>query len=201
MQRIISDSNEQMRRLKAETDDTNSSENLPRQPTESYFQRMFLIVSESFELSGHTPTDEEKASRAEVWAEHLFDLVPENYLERCFKRAFHAHAGNYIVTAYDIKDAYQAMSEEEKAAAVARGSSFQLSTDGRVENCPNKANHLPNRFGEVMVFIPGITEDDTPMPCQRCRAEDHAAARLELTGGKQEPTFAEASAKVVEIFR
>jgi hypothetical protein len=64
-------------------------------------------------MSAQNPTDEEKAVRAETWAENLFDLIPENRLDDTFRRAFKDHTSDFPVSAYDLKNAWQKMKVEE----------------------------------------------------------------------------------------
>jgi hypothetical protein len=146
---------------------------------------MYLIVSDSYELSGHAPTDVEKLARAETWSRGLFGVIPEGALQKSFDRAFRDHSGSFAVSAYDLKDAYEKIKNEH----VAMGQSRQLTTDERVERCSNKPNHLPGTFGEIKLCIPDVV-DDAVVPCGRCRPDEYVAKKRELLAGRDEPNFA-----------
>ncbi len=64
-------------------------------------------------MSAQNPTDVEKAVRAETWAENLFDIIPERRLDDVFRRAFKDHTSDFPVSAYDLKNAWQRIRDEE----------------------------------------------------------------------------------------
>jgi hypothetical protein len=55
------------------------------------------------------PTDNEKAIRAEAWARALMGIIPEHALQQSFRVAFHKQASGFPVSAYDLKNAYEAI--------------------------------------------------------------------------------------------
>jgi hypothetical protein len=145
---------------------------------------MYLIVNDSYELSGHAPTDAEKLLRAETWSRALFGVIPEDALEKSFQRAFRDHTGSFAISAYELKDAYEKIKNEH----VALGQSRQLTTDERVERCANKLNHLPGAYGAIKLCIPDVV-DDAVVPCGRCQPEEFRAKKRELLAGREEPKF------------
>src|SRR5687768_6588390 len=69
---------------------------------ESYLKRVVLIVNDSYELSSSDPTLAQKMRRAEVWAQHCFQIIPEDYLQPSFERAFKNHETDFNINAYSL---------------------------------------------------------------------------------------------------
>lgn len=141
---------------------------------------MFLIVTDSYDLAGHMPTDAEKMSRAEAWARHLFGLIPEQMLQKSFDRAFRKHSGSYQVTAYDLKDAY----EEINAEQVTLKSQMPQTGHERQVYCYNYANHLKGK-PEILIMIPDVTDGDVIVPCGGCRPEEYWETRAAICERKK----------------
>jgi hypothetical protein len=77
----------------------------------SYLARVEIIVGDSCDLGGQSKTLLEKKRQAETWARVLYGVIPESYLQKAFDRAFRNNDGQYIVTAYNLKTAYQEIAE------------------------------------------------------------------------------------------
>lgn len=78
---------------------------------------MMRIVRRTLELANLPPlSDEMLEERAKVWAETLFEVVPEKRLGDAFKKAVADHNTTFAVSAYDMKIAFQKISTDENAA-------------------------------------------------------------------------------------
>lgn len=119
-------------------------------------------------------TEPELLVRARDWSEALYGIVPMEALNASMKRAFETHNSTFPLNAYDIKIAYTYLKTHSMELDEAR----PLTTDERVERCPNKANHLPDRFGEIEYYVPG--KIDAIVPCGACRVEEFHAEKARL---------------------
>jgi len=86
---------------------------------DTYEKRMYLIASDSYHASAQNPTDVELASRSETWTRLLFNIIPEKMLKACFDEAFKNHEGVFPVSAYELKDAWQAVKDRERERIIA----------------------------------------------------------------------------------
>ncbi len=91
---------------------------------ERYLEALYLIVTDSYNLSSQMPTAEEKATRSESWARSLMGIVPESELQRAFDRAFADHSSNFPISAYDIKDAHERILDDARTAAAKEQAEF-----------------------------------------------------------------------------
>lgn len=161
---------------------------------------MVKVIRTAISLNNAPPmTAKDLYLRAQEWADVLFGVIPGDALEACCRKAFADYmrakdGGTYPLNAYHLKLAY----DEIKKSAGFVESSRTLTTDERVAQCSNRGKHLADRFGEVKIFIPGITEDEMIVPCALCRKEDFHTAKAQILAGRKEPTFEEAIAAVAE---
>ncbi len=69
--------------------------------------------------------------------------------------------------------------ERATLASVFLDESRTLTTDDRVDRCTNKDNHLPDRFGEIEIYLPA-QDKEVIVPCGICRKEDFMEAKARL---------------------
>jgi len=75
------------------------------------------IIRRTLDLANQPPlSDEVLESRAESWAETLFNAVPEERLAEAFKRAIADHDSTFPMSAYELKTAYEKIAEAERTA-------------------------------------------------------------------------------------
>jgi hypothetical protein len=147
---------------------------------------MVKIISKAISLANLPMlTEAELLVRARDWSEALWEIVPVEALNQCLRRAFEDHRSTFALNAYDLKSAYEKLKAQRTVIADDR----QLTNDERVERCTNKANHLPDTFGEIELCISGIAEGI--VPCGRCRGEEFREAKRKLLRGEVEPTIEE----------
>ena len=96
---------------------------------------MYLIVRDSFKLSNQLPTDEEIADRATSWARHLFDVIPERLLEKCFDKAFEYHKGEFPINAHELKAVAAEVKNIEHDREVRRGRSLEATASSACQRC------------------------------------------------------------------
>lgn len=138
---------------------------------------MVKIISKAISLANAPMlTEPELLVRARDWSEELHGIVPMEALNASMKRAFENHKSTFPLNAYDLKIAYTQLKAEQLLSLEMK----PISTDERVDRCTNKDNHLPDRFGEIEIFIHGVSDDDVIVPCGICRKEDFMEAKTEL---------------------
>lgn len=137
---------------------------------------MVRIISKAISLANSPMlTEPELLVRARDWSEELHGIVPMEALNASMKRAFENHKSTFPLNAYDLKNAYA----ELKLESIEIANSRVLTTDGRVDRCPNKRNHLENEFGMIEYYIPS-KDIEVVVPCGACRTEDFNAEKARL---------------------
>lgn len=88
-----------------------------KKPDAVYLAVVMRIVRRTLELSNQPPlSDESLKERACVWAETLFDVVPETRLVDAMDQAVKDHESSFPINAYDLKLAYDKFAAVERAA-------------------------------------------------------------------------------------
>lgn len=137
---------------------------------------MTKIISKAISLANAPMlTEPELLVRARDWSEELHGVVPMEALNASMHRAFQNHKSTFPVNAYDLKIAYGELVIEGAMQDDAR----TLTTDERVDRCSNRLNHLPERFGEIEIYVP---ERDVELivPCGLCRTEEFNTEKQRL---------------------
>lgn len=120
----------------------------------------------------------EKVSRAEVWARHLFGIIPEDRLQECFYRAFETrHSGGFPVNAYDLNDAWNAIQTEDEERAAKERTAARESQP--IEHCSVRYRHI-NAVGEIEILYGGTGGIEAIVPCPFCRMNANAQAMANL---------------------
>jgi hypothetical protein len=75
------------------------------------------LIRRNVSLAGKPmPVEEDLFNQSEVWADELFSIVPESWLDASFARAFKDHTSEFPITAFEVKNAY---TEAERDARIA----------------------------------------------------------------------------------
>lgn len=175
--------------LSTSTTGSSSLELASRPKIEKFRKRVLLIVHDSFEASSQNATFEEEMTRAKVWSDLLFEIVPENRLNDAFRRAFRDHDSSFPVNAYEIKAAWEAI-EREEATSAAEAEKKHVS-ENAIEYCPNKRNHvLDADTGEDHGMVEYADPDDRSKgvlrPCFDCRKSAFEASVARHIQAKQD---------------
>jgi hypothetical protein len=76
------------------------------------------LIRRNVTLAGKPmPVEEDLFNQSEVWAEELFEVVPEAWLDASFARAFKDHTSEFPITAFEVKNAYAEVEREARIAA------------------------------------------------------------------------------------
>lgn len=141
---------------------------------------MVKIISKAISLANAPMlTEPELLVRARDWSEALHGIVPMEALNASVSRAFQNHKSTFPLNAYDLKTAYTELKAEQLLSLEMK----PISTDERVDRCTNKDNHLPDRFGEIEIYLPD-KDTEAIVPCGICRKEDFMEAKTELMASK-----------------
>jgi hypothetical protein len=145
-------------------------------PSGQYLAWMARIISKAISLANAPMlTEPELLVRARDWSEALHGIVPMEALNAAMSRAFENHNSTFPVNAYDLKIAYGELMLESAMIDETR----TLTTDDRVDRCLNKYRHLPDRFGEIEIYLPA-QDKEVVLPCGYCRTEDYNEAKARL---------------------
>jgi hypothetical protein len=177
MERLSNHLNE--RNLRAERSTPNewqTPSSAAMQPSSQYLGWMMKIISKAISLANAPMlTEPELLVRARDWSDALHGIVPMDALNASVKRAFQDHKSTFPLNAYDLKMAYANLKAEELLVFNTK----VLTTDERVARCPNKLNHIPDRFGEIEIYLPD-KDAEAVVPCGACRTEEFDAAKAAL---------------------
>jgi hypothetical protein len=103
----------------------------------------------------------------------LFDLIPENRLQETFERAFSTHDSSFPVSAYDLKDAWKAIADEER---LNQPVSIDRYIPIPIKYCAAKGSHINDR-GDIITDLRGAQIE---VPCPTCRPLWHKERMAEL---------------------
>lgn len=129
-----------------------------------------LIVHDAFELSSQNATLEEEMTRAKVWSDTLFGVVPANKLRAAFDHAFRTHDSTFPINAYEIKAAWENLSVME--AELRRVRYVKDAAINPVKYCESKHDHL-DEDGNVELLLGGPGGKTVTVPCADCRTNAH----------------------------
>lgn len=134
-------------------------------------------MHDAFEASSQTVPFEEEMTRAKVWTDLLFDVVPANRLRQAFRLAFKTHKSSFAINAYDIKAAWeQILENESKDQQVVTQSDRDANP---VQYCRAKADHF-DEDGNIEVLLGGPGGKTVLVPCDICRTGAHQQRYAEL---------------------
>jgi hypothetical protein len=161
---------------------TNSTNELSKESAtekQSYLDQVALIVRDACYAAGQTGvTTAEKLAMAKVWSKMLFDEIPLKDLQNAFDLAVKKHQSNFMINAYDLKNAYQEIVIEREK---------QKQESLKKDRCPYY-NHDP-KTGMMKVVNPFNFHEDITLPCAYCRPSEYYEARSEFinTSGEINP--------------
>lgn len=135
---------------------------------DTYREAVLLVVIDSFEASSQNATLEEQMQRANVWTDLLIDIVPENRLQDVFRKAFRDHKSSFPINAYELKDAWDQINQQEILER--NRELYRDQRENPVRYCPASWNHI-NEEGDIAVYL-GVPPNgkEVVVPCERCRA-------------------------------
>ena len=138
-----------------------------------------LIVEESLKAAlNFTVSISEKLSTAQTWARILEPVVPLERLQESFDLAFENHRSTFPVNAYDIKQAWELLQQNE--AKLLAEKEAELRETQPTKFC--KQVHFEGEFNQtfipaeegLMLMSNGINEPEIPVPCFECRPVAYA---------------------------
>lgn len=154
---------------------------------EDFEDRILTAVHDSFGASSQDPTLEQIMARTAIWSRLLFGIVPAERFQHTFDRAFRDKPTNFPVDAYDLKNAWQRIEAEEKAAEVKRLNDQK--TENAIANCSNRVNHVDDdraKAGEGLVELYDPIDDTTQVvPCWGCRPRAYEIRTAEIIESKR----------------